>query len=235
MDPLVDFYTGRYDESQRLGRNQLEFVRTQELLRARLPAPPARVLDVGGGTGAHAQWLARDGYAVELVDRVPAHVEAARRAGLNARVGDARSLTGSYDVTLLLGPLYHLPCAADRARALAEAARVTRGLVAAAAISRFAWPLYALRGGVELDAKRLAEVMRTGIGDPVGALPDAYSHTPAGLAAEFADAGLTDVAVLGIEGPAWFAHDDPTVGRLYDAHPEMSGASAHLLGFGRAL
>src|SRR3954470_12877843 len=140
MDPVVDFYTASYRESERLVRTRLEFVRTRELLRARLPPPPARVLDVGGGTGAHAQWLARDGYSAELIDLVPAHVEAARRAGLNARVGDARSLDGAHDITLLLGPLYHLPRAADRARALAEAARVTRGLVAAAAISRFAWP-----------------------------------------------------------------------------------------------
>lgn len=45
-DGLVEFYTSNYDESARLTRprSRLEFLRTQELLRQRLPAAPARVL-----------------------------------------------------------------------------------------------------------------------------------------------------------------------------------------------
>jgi hypothetical protein len=62
MDPEVRaFYAHEYDEDARL-RSQphgvLERVRTQELLARFLPPPPARVLDVGGGTGVHAEWLA---------------------------------------------------------------------------------------------------------------------------------------------------------------------------------
>ena len=170
-----------------------------------------------------------------MVDLVPAHVSTALAAGLSARVGDARALDvadDAFDAVLLLGPLYHLPVAEDRALALSEAARVASQLVAVAAISRYAWPLYAVRGGVELDEERLAATMRTGVGDPVGDLPDAYSHLPLELAAELRAAGLEGVEVLGIEGPAWFAHTDPRVARLYDAHPELSGASAHLLGVG---
>jgi hypothetical protein len=34
------------------------------------------VLDVGGGTGVHAAWLAGRGYRVHLVDVVPGHVRA---------------------------------------------------------------------------------------------------------------------------------------------------------------
>src|SRR3954470_24839657 len=116
---LIGFYTRGYDEAGRLARakNVLELVRTRELLRARLPTPPARVLDVGGGTGGHPTWLGAAGYAVRLVDLVPAHVEAARAQGLDAHIGDARALDGEFDVTLLLGPLYHLPDPQDRARA----------------------------------------------------------------------------------------------------------------------
>src|SRR5665213_1336718 len=103
------------DEGTRLTRSphgRLEFVRTQELLRRVLPAPAARVLDVGGATGIHAIWLAEDGYDVELVDPVDHHVAAAREIGtFRAREGDARSLIeadDSVDAVLLLGPLYHL-------------------------------------------------------------------------------------------------------------------------------
>jgi SAM-dependent methyltransferase len=88
------------------------------------------VLDVGGGTGVHAEWLAAEGYDVELVDPVPLHVEeAAKLPGVIARQGDARALPvpdGQADAVLLLGPLYHLPERADRLRALSEARRAAR-------------------------------------------------------------------------------------------------------------
>ncbi|MFF0869601.1 class I SAM-dependent methyltransferase [Nonomuraea sp. NPDC003560] len=114
----------------REGRGRLEFWRTQDVLRRTLPPPPARVLDVGGGTGVHAEWLLADGYEVDLLDPVPLHVErAARVPGLRARVGDARRLPvpdGRADAVLLLGPLHHLADRADRLRALGEARRAVR-------------------------------------------------------------------------------------------------------------
>src|SRR5437773_7814135 len=52
-------------EAQRLaqGTSRLELARTQELLERFLPPPPAVVLDVGGGPGVYAIWLAQKGYA----------------------------------------------------------------------------------------------------------------------------------------------------------------------------
>jgi len=142
---LFAYYAGQ-DEGQRLFRfahNRLELLRTRELLRRHLPSPPAVVLDVGGGTGVHAGWLAGRGYRVRLVDVVPGHVRAAAEHGLvTAEVGDARWLTqadASVDAVLLLGPLYHLVGRAERIAALAEARRVLRpgGVLLAAAIGRF--------------------------------------------------------------------------------------------------
>ncbi len=136
--------------------------------------------------------------------------------------------------------------------ALAEAVRVTRpgGLVCAAAISRDAWPLYALRDGVRLSVEHAASITATfasGRDDPVDCLPAAFSHRPSDLAAEFADAGLQDVEVLGIEGPGWIlftpdlAHDQAdellrdavAAARLCDGHLDTTAASAHLLACGR--
>lgn len=259
-DRLIAYYTEDEDEAGRLSApyNRLELLRTQELLRQRLPAAPARVLDVGGGPGVHAAWLAADGYEVEVIDPVPRHVRQAGELsagldrGFSARLGDARRLDvedDEVDCCILLGPLYHLSEARDRSAALAEAVRVTRtgGLVAAASISRYAWPLYGLRDGEPLHEAGLARTLATGRYDGEHGFTTAYSHQPDELAAELAVAGLVGVEVLGIEGPGWilFSPDleaereealvaaSLRVARLYDGYPDMAGASAHLLACGR--
>src|SRR5207237_579114 len=127
------------NEAERLfqGRSRLEFTRSQELIRRYLPPPPASVLDVGGGPGVYACWLAREGYTVHLVDATPLHVEQARRASeaqpdypvASVSLGDARKLEWpdeSVDAVLLMGPLYHLTERQDRLAALREAKRVLR-------------------------------------------------------------------------------------------------------------
>ena len=71
FDDDITAYYDRGEEAGRLGDwGRLEMVRTQVLLERYLPAPPAVVLDVGGGPGAYAVWLAGLGYEVELVDPV---------------------------------------------------------------------------------------------------------------------------------------------------------------------
>ena len=59
--------SGRLDTS--VGR--LELARTQEIIGRFISPPPGVVLDVGGGPGAYAMWLAGRGYEVHLIDPVP--------------------------------------------------------------------------------------------------------------------------------------------------------------------
>src|SRR3954454_14819286 len=117
-------------EVTRLRRPRLEGLRSGEVPVRPLPPAPASVLDVGGGPGRYASWLAGLGYDVTLVDPVPLHVEEAAAAGpFTAMLGAARALevaTGSFDVVRLMGPLYHLTERADRLLALAEARRAAR-------------------------------------------------------------------------------------------------------------
>src|SRR5579871_2816521 len=96
------------------GPFQLEFERTRELLLDRLPKPPAVILDVGGGPGTYAVWLAELGYEVHLIDPVEHLVNQAKERSVKAArpiascvVGDARELdwTGATaDAILELGP-----------------------------------------------------------------------------------------------------------------------------------
>lgn len=150
LDPdILAFYTEVEDETSRLTRSphgRLELIRTRALIHRHLQPIAMDVLDVGGGSGVHAAWLAGLGHRVHLVDPVPRHVEvAAGLRGVTAQLGDARQLESaaeSFDLALLLGPLYHLADREDRVGSLREAVRVTRrgGTVLAAAIGRCAPP-----------------------------------------------------------------------------------------------
>jgi SAM-dependent methyltransferase len=265
-DRDIAAYYDRGHEEGRLGDwGRLEFLRTRELLARFLPAPPATVLDVGGAAGAYALPLAAEGYEVHLVDPVALHVEQARAASAaqpdaplaSAVVGDARELPvedRSADVVLLLGPLYHLTDAADRARALHEARRALRpgGLLAAAAITRFASTLdgvaqgFLLEPGFEAIVERdLADGQHRNPDGHPGWFTTAYFHRPDELQREVAGAGFDVTALVAVEGAvgaaaethaldAWI--DDPDKReillraiRRVETEPSLLGASPHLL------
>jgi ubiquinone/menaquinone biosynthesis C-methylase UbiE len=268
VDPEIAAFYALGLEAERLWTwGRLERVRTQELLERYLPPAPATVLDVGGGPGAYAVWLARRGYAVRLLDPVDLHVAQAREASARepgaalagAEVGDARALPAadrSVDAVLLLGPLYHLPEAEDRDRALREAHRVLRpsGIVAAAGISFFAPTIDGIRNA-KLDdpafEATIEHALREGRHLNPGRRPDlfttAYFHRPEQLAAEVRSAGFALEALLAVEGVGHFLRepdawlDDPVrretflrAIRRVEAEPTLLGASPHMLAVGRA-
>jgi SAM-dependent methyltransferase len=248
-------------EGERLasGPGRVERARTEEVLTRWLPPPPARILDVGGGPGTHVPWLTARGYEVHLVDPVPLHVEKAGEAGAaSARLGDARSLDEpdrGFDVVLLLGPLYHITERAGRVAALAEAGRVVRegGVVAAAAISRFASLLDGLFRGALGDPAFAAIVERDLVdGQHRNPTPrpewftTAFFHHPEELKGEVAAAGLGLEELVGLEGPAWLLPDlegrwaeagrrERILGaaRAVEREPSLLGLSAHLLAVAR--
>ncbi|HEU6451523.1 MAG TPA: methyltransferase domain-containing protein [Gemmatimonadaceae bacterium] len=267
LDPEILSYYNRRPEETRLerGLSQLEAIRTRELIERHVPPAPATVLDVGGAAGAYAGWLAEMGYEVHLVDAVPRLVDEARarsaslsRPIASCEVGDARSLIqpdASVDVVLLLGPLYHLTISSDRARALAEAARVLRpgGVLFAAAISRWASILDALvydlfadpffEGQVE---REVSDGQHRNPEQHAGFFTTAYFHRPEELREEVTAAGFQMVALCGIEGPARMLADfderwsDPRrrgdmlrVARLLESEPALLGLSPHLLAVAR--
>ena len=233
----------------------LELVRTQELVARWLPGPPAAVLDVGGGPGVHAGWLATAGYQVHVVDPVPLHVDQAGACHpqVTAELGDARQLSqadSSTDVVLLLGPLYHLVERRDRMAALHEARRVLRpgGMLFVAGISRFAGLFDLLIRLDRLHEPPVGTLVRhtvaTGVheGAEHGLFTTAYFHRPDELRAEVADAELDVVELLNVEGPGFVIQDfetrwaDPArrdaildAARLVETEPTLMGMSSHLL------
>lgn len=251
---INDYYDRRFNEADRLNATalgRLERDRTQELLRRFLPPAPARVLDVGGGPGAYAAWLAELGYHVRLIDPVARHIEqAAEHNTFIAEQGDARDLPApdaSVDAVLLLGPLYHLVDAAERARALQEARRVVRpgGLIAAAFISRQA-PILEVAAQLGVNDDRvyntLATLRNNGENDFESGFTVAYFHSLDEIRKDFAAADLDEPEVLGIEGPllpllaSRLVDDRPDyleaairAAQLADDHPALTPASAHLL------
>ncbi|WP_433431777.1 class I SAM-dependent methyltransferase [Nonomuraea sp. CA-141351] len=249
---LLAYYEQDREHSRlREGRGRLEFWRTQDVLRRTLPPPPARVLDVGGGPGAHAEWLSADGYEVELLDPISLHVErAAELTGVTARLGDARQLPvpdASVDAVLLLGPLYHLHERADRVRALTEARRAVRpgGLVAAATISRYAAVHDTVYLGLYLD-ERQRQAANAAMADGIMLSPGrgftGYLHDPDEVPGEFADAGFPEVERYGLQGAFWLYGDvndwldDPErralmldAQRSLESVPSLLGVSGHML------
>ena len=95
-----------------------------EVLRARRPA---RVLEVGCGTGQLAERMMRQLDAELIaVDLSPSMVEETRSRVVDARVADVEQLPfadGEFDCAVAAWVLYHLP---DLDRGLAELARVLR-------------------------------------------------------------------------------------------------------------
>lgn len=250
-------------ESQRLSgdRGELERLRTQAILAGSLPPAPAVVFDVGGAAGVYAFPLAKQGYVVHLIDPVDLHLEQARAYAASSGValgsimqGDARHLdvpSGTADVVLLLGPLYHLVEHSDRLTVLREAHRILKrqGVLFAAAISRFASLIDGLASGYFRDAefrKIVAEDIASGqhcnpTNHPAY-FTTAYFHRPEDLAAEVHAGGFGDVQIVAIEGPVWSAAlfheawDDPRQRRslmeflsLIEREPSVQAASAHFI------
>jgi ubiquinone/menaquinone biosynthesis C-methylase UbiE len=238
------------------GRPRLEYLRTLELLERLLPAPPSRVLDVGGGTGVYAMSLTGQGHEVRVVEPSQAHVDHVRAYArdrdlhrLTAVVGDARTLPAdddSYDAVLLLGPLYHLTERDDRLRALGEAVRVTRpgGVVVAVGISRFASLIDGLKRQ-SLGDQIFRAIVEADLADGQHRNPDveahpeffttAYFHLPSELREEADTAGLSHTQLLAVEGPSWIVENIDDLdnqlfaARAVESEPSLMAATSHIM------
>lgn len=137
MDTIKNYYE-RFDEDKRLlsRDGQVEYITTMKYIHECLnDKPDAKIIEIGAGTGRYSVSLAKEGYDVTAIDLVPANLEKLKEKldgteKIEVREANAMDLShykdDTFDVTLLLGPMYHLFSATDMKRALSEAVRVTK-------------------------------------------------------------------------------------------------------------
>ncbi len=129
----IERHYNKHPEDLRLLRRHgiVEFETTMHHLH-RFLQPGHFLYDIGAGTGRYTSALMAEGYRVKAIELVKRNIDVFLKREPTADViqGDARNLasipTASADVTLLLGPLYHLIGDEEKLKALNEAKRVTK-------------------------------------------------------------------------------------------------------------
>lgn len=136
VSQLLTEYYGSYNEDGRLRsrHGMVEFLTTMRYIEKYLH-PGMEILEVGAGTGRYSHALAQMGYRVEAVELVQHNIDVFQSntkpgENITVRQGDARDLScfpaETFDMTLVLGPMYHLFTEEDQKQALLEAVRVTK-------------------------------------------------------------------------------------------------------------
>lgn len=140
---LIDHYNNYNEDSRLVSKHgSVEFLTTMYYIEKYIK-PADRVLEIGAGTGRYSHSLAHQGYVVDAVELVEHNIEIFNQntqpnENITINQGNAMDLSAfpdnQYDVTLLLGPLYHIYRTEDKQQALREAIRVTKqgGVVFAA-------------------------------------------------------------------------------------------------------
>lgn len=138
LDTILDkFYKDGYVENDRLTKDKMhyiEFITTIHYIDKYLKKGD-KILEVGAGTGAYSLYYAKKGYEVDALELVQANVDVmksniTKNMKLNAIQGNALDLSiyddNTFDITLVLGPLYHLFKKDEEEQAIKEAIRVTK-------------------------------------------------------------------------------------------------------------
>ena len=135
MEALTGYYT-THDEDIRLitRRGSVEFLTTVHYIEKYLKKG-MRILEIGAATGRYSHYFACKGYKVDAVELMDCNIEVFKSntkpyEDVTIQKGDAVDLKNIdselYDITLLLGPMYHLYTEEDKLSALSEAIRVTK-------------------------------------------------------------------------------------------------------------
>lgn len=141
MNFLEEHYNKFFEEKRLDSRHgQVEFCLTMKYIKKELDELSAqgkspseiKIADIGAGTGRYAVPLSDEGYDVTAVEPVQHNlgVMKAKKSAVKCMKGNALKLkkleSDSFDLVLLLGPMYHLFTFEDKAQALSEAKRICK-------------------------------------------------------------------------------------------------------------
>jgi 2-polyprenyl-3-methyl-5-hydroxy-6-metoxy-1,4-benzoquinol methylase len=132
---LKIYYDSR-NEGQRLlsKHGQVEYLTTMHYVNKYITTG-MKIIEIGAGTGVYSHKLAVDGYEVTSVELLEKNIEmfnknTTQNENIKIFRGNALDLNfienEKYDMTLLLGPMYHLYNIDDQKKAISEALRVTK-------------------------------------------------------------------------------------------------------------
>lgn len=167
---LTEYYSNYDEEGRLLSRHgQVEYLTTMRYIEKYLRSG-MRILEIGAATGRYSHTLARQGYRVDAVELVQHNIdifESLTQPGetVTIRQGNAKDLRffedEIFDMTLLLGPMYHLFTEQEQLQALSEAIRVTKkgGIVFAAYCGNDATMVQYCFGRGMLKEKRYQELV----------------------------------------------------------------------------
>lgn len=259
---IIQYYSGEI-EKDRLEQEcfRLEGIRSKQIIARYLSDTGLKIIDIGGGAGFYAFWLQSLGHHVSMIDLTPKNIElAAQYAQQNkmaldiCETGTATSLRfadNSFDMALLLGPLYHLTQREDRIKALQEAKRVLKpnGLLFASIISKYASLIDGLRMDLIKDdrfEKMLLQDLQTGVHsndtDNLQYFTTAYFHSPAEITNEIVESGLKFEKLIAIESMGWLSEnidnklkDEHYMNKLYrimnllESNNDLIAVSPHIM------
>lgn len=135
MNDIIEYYN-HYDEDGRLKKkNRLpEYLTTMRYIEKYL-TPNSKIIEIGAGTGRYSIALADMGYDVTSVELVEHNIDIMKKKVKpehNIRIyeGNACDLSfidsDTYDIVLLLGPMYHLFNDEYKHKAISESIRVAK-------------------------------------------------------------------------------------------------------------
>lgn len=143
MNYLEQYYSSYNEDGRLLSQHgQVEYITTMTYIHKYLEERKVsqepgeiRILEVGAGTGRYSLALAKEGYLVDAVELTEHNLGILRskiteQMQITAIQGNALDLSryeeNTFDLVLVLGPLYHLYTREDQLQALREAVRVAR-------------------------------------------------------------------------------------------------------------